>query len=56
MVRQPNPSAALWHRGRAHGAERSYLSVLADNEAAVALYEKLGYWRHHDYHYRTDPK
>jgi len=46
---------ALWHWGRAHGAARSYLQVETGNAAAVALYEKLGYWVHHDYRYRLEP-
>lgn len=38
-----------------HGATRSYLQVTADNHAAVALYERLRYWEHHTYRYRTEP-
>lgn len=46
---------ALWRWGAAAGAERSYLQVSTDNAAAVAMYERLGYWPHHDYRYRHDP-
>jgi N-acetylglutamate synthase len=45
----------LWRWGAARGAARSYLQVSADNAPAIALYEKLGYWVHHDYHYRSAP-
>lgn len=48
-------TSALHRWGAAHGAERSYLQVSFDNSAAIALYERLGYWRHHDYHYRIEP-
>jgi N-acetylglutamate synthase len=48
-------TAALWQWGAANGATRSYLQVFGDNAAALALYEKLGYWVHHDYHYRAQP-
>jgi ribosomal protein S18 acetylase RimI-like enzyme len=48
-------TVALCRWGAAQGATRSYLQVEADNSAALALYEKLGYWIHHDYHYRTAP-
>jgi GNAT superfamily N-acetyltransferase len=46
---------ALWRWGTAAGAQRGYLQVSSENTAALALYERLGYWPHHDYRYRTDP-
>jgi N-acetylglutamate synthase len=46
--------AGLARWGAAQGAKRSYLQVGVDNPAG-ALYERLGYWVHHDYRYRTDP-
>ena len=49
-------TAALWQWGREQGAGRTCLTVLAENEPAVGLYERLGYWRHHDYHYRSEPQ
>jgi N-acetylglutamate synthase len=48
--------AALWQWGAQRNAERGYLQVSADNAPAIALYEKLGYWLHHDYHYRREPE
>ena len=47
--------AALWQWGAARGAVRSYLQVRPDNQAAQALYARLGYWHHHDYRYRREP-
>jgi N-acetylglutamate synthase len=46
---------ALWRWGTAAGAQRGYLQVSSANPGALALYERLGYWPHHDYRYRTDP-
>ncbi len=46
---------ALWRWGAAAGAQRGYLQVSSQNVGALALYERLGYWPHHDYRYRTDP-
>jgi ribosomal protein S18 acetylase RimI-like enzyme len=48
--------AALRSWGAAQGARRSYLQVPSDNTGALALYERLGYWRHHNYRYRTAPE
>ncbi|HLK42575.1 MAG TPA: GNAT family N-acetyltransferase, partial [Thermoleophilia bacterium] len=35
------------------GATHAYLEVGADNAAALALYESLGFTTHHAYHYRV---
>ncbi|MEO8888710.1 MAG: GNAT family N-acetyltransferase [Jatrophihabitantaceae bacterium] len=47
---------ALWAWGRDGGGRRSYLQVSGDNRAALALYARLGYWQHHVYRYRTEPR
>lgn len=47
--------AELRRWAAAHDATRSYLQVWASNAPAVALYEKLGYWVHHDYEHRAEP-
>ena len=39
----------------AHGARRVYLQVRSDNDAAVRMYERLGFAHHHDYVYWTAP-
>lgn len=38
-----------------HHATHAVLEVEYGNAAALALYERLGYWHHHDYRYRTEP-
>jgi GNAT superfamily N-acetyltransferase len=48
--------AELWRWGaERHQARYSYLQVESTNFAALALYERLGYWHHHDYRYLTEP-
>ena len=42
-----------WAAG--HGAESAYLQVARENAAALALYDRLGFARHHRYHYRIVP-
>ncbi|MEP9363923.1 GNAT family N-acetyltransferase [Nocardioides sp. CN2-186] len=43
--------AALLEWGAERGATTAYLQVLADNTAALALYERLGFVTHHAYRY-----
>jgi ribosomal protein S18 acetylase RimI-like enzyme len=47
--------AGLAEWARPAGAEHSYLQVESANRPAIALYERLGFWRHHRYRYRGDP-
>ena len=42
-------AAMAW--GQAAGAEKAYLQVSVGNDAAVALYEKLGMLEHHRHRY-----
>jgi len=44
---------ARW--GEEGGANRMYLQVESDNDAARGLYERTGFTRHHGYWYRTAP-
>ena len=48
-------TAALHRWGATQGARQAYLQVETTNDAAVGLYERLGYVVHHDYRYRRDP-
>lgn len=43
---------ALVAWGRPLGAERAYLQVTGSNDAAIALYHRLGFTDHHEYSYR----
>ena len=43
---------ALVEHAASLGAEELYLQVETDNAAAIALYARLGFTTHHDYHYR----
>ncbi len=45
--------AGLMAWGHARGATRAYLSVLATNQQAIALYAKLGFREAYRYHYRA---
>lgn len=48
--------AELARTALAEGASAAYLQVEADNDAARALYDGLGFADHHAYHYRTAPR
>lgn len=48
--------STLAHWGLEQGAGRLYLAVMADNESANSLYNKLGFVPLYSYHYRTEPE
>ena len=49
-------TAALAAQAAARGAGQVYLQVEDDNAAARALYGRIGFAAHHDYHYRIAPE
>ena len=46
---------AILDWGLAHGAVSAYLQVAEENAGALALYDRLGFARHHGYHYTVAP-
>nr|WP_203336112.1 GNAT family N-acetyltransferase [Nocardioides sp. DJM-14] len=48
-----NLLSAMLDWGAERGATTAYLQVLADNESALELYERLGFSTHHAYRYLT---
>jgi ribosomal protein S18 acetylase RimI-like enzyme len=48
-------TAALAAQAAGRGITNLYLQVSVTNEAARALYRKLGFTDHHQYHYRVAP-
>jgi ribosomal protein S18 acetylase RimI-like enzyme len=48
-------TTALVAQAAQRGADRVYLQVEDQNQAAIALYQRLGFTVHHGYHYRVAP-
>ena len=46
---------ALGHWAAQDGARYAYLQVASANASAIAAYGKLGFTRHHSYHYLRPP-
>ena len=46
---------AILDWGLARGAVSAYLQVAEENTGALALYDRLGFARHHGYHYTVAP-
>jgi N-acetylglutamate synthase len=49
-------TTALIAHAAQRGARRVFLQVEGGNQAALALYRKLGFTTHHCYHYRVSPE
>ncbi|MDX1448755.1 MAG: GNAT family N-acetyltransferase, partial [Acidimicrobiia bacterium] len=47
-------TAAMLAWAASQGAERSYLQVVATNEAAIGMYDRLGFTDTYHYAYRTE--